>query len=108
MENEKKKGGKLIDISKKTFISVLILLFALVAVAIVLTYVLPKGEFLKNADGTLDYASYSVLEGASGINIFKGIFDGNGFIAVGHVFLFYPPRRRRIIKRRRIKSVKKF
>ncbi|MBO4323357.1 MAG: hypothetical protein J5836_01720, partial [Clostridia bacterium] len=68
------KGTKLIDISKKTFISVLILLFALVVGSIVLTYILPKGEFA-TVDGSVDYKSYSVIEGASGINIFKGIFS---------------------------------
>ena len=78
MSEEKKedlKGTKLIDINKKTFISVLILLFALVIGSIALTYILPKGEFGLNADGTTDYKTYIAIEGASGINIFKGIFS---------------------------------
>ncbi|MBQ9480734.1 MAG: hypothetical protein IJU84_01055 [Clostridia bacterium] len=75
MENtEKKKNDKLINIGKKTFISVLIMLYALVVLAIVLTYVLPKGSFGADADGNIDYDVYIRLENASGINIFKGIF----------------------------------
>ena len=69
------KGVKLIDINRRTFISVTILLFALLLGSIALTYILPKGEFGKFADGTTNYGEYIALEGASGINIFKGIFS---------------------------------
>ena len=69
MENK-----RLIDVSKKTFIEVTVLLVALMAAAILLTYIIPKGEFLKLPDGSTDYLSYSVKEGASGINLLKGIF----------------------------------
>ncbi|MBP5307591.1 MAG: hypothetical protein J6Z34_00460 [Clostridia bacterium] len=75
--NEKlpeRTDDRLINIGKKTFISVLIMLFALVAAAIALTYVLPKGAFGTKADGTPDYDVYVRLENASGINVFKGIF----------------------------------
>ncbi|MBO4594852.1 MAG: hypothetical protein J5697_04035 [Clostridia bacterium] len=71
----KQNGDKLIDIGKKTFLSVLALLFGLVVLSIILTFVLPKGEFGLNPDGTTDYSAYIPIENASGINIFKGIFS---------------------------------
>ena len=67
------KNQRLINIGKKSFISVLVMLFALLVVSVVLTYVLPKGEFGLNADGTVDYTAYHQLEGERGINIFRGI-----------------------------------
>ena len=73
MKNEK---NKLIDISKSTFISVLILLFLLIAVSTVLTYIIPKGEFgASTVDGkeTVDYLTYNALPDESGIPIWKGI-----------------------------------
>ena len=73
-----KKERKLIDISTKTFISVLALLFMLMMGAIVLTYVLPKGEFsttIVDGEEVVDYSSYNRIEDAKGINIFKGIFS---------------------------------
>ena len=73
MENT--KNNKLINISKKTFIGVAILLFLLMVVAIVLTYVLPKGEFGTFENGETDYATFIDLGKEGGINIFKGIFS---------------------------------
>ena len=73
MENTKNK--KLINISKKTFIGVAILLFLLMAVAIVLTYTLPKGEFGTLENGETDYTTFINLGKEGGINIFKGIFS---------------------------------
>ena len=72
MEN---KNNKLINISKKTFIGVAILLFLLMAVAIILTYVLPKGEFATLENGETDYNTLIDLGKEGGINIFKGIFS---------------------------------
>ncbi len=69
------KNNKLINISKKTFIGVAILLFLLMAVAIVLTYVLPKGEFAVLENGETDYHTLINLGKEGGINIFKGIFS---------------------------------
>lgn len=43
MQKQKSRNKGIMDISKKTFISVLVLLLSLMIVAIVLTYVLPKG-----------------------------------------------------------------
>ena len=69
------KNNKLINISKKTFIGVAILLFLLMAVAIVLTYVLPKAEFAVLENGETDYHTLIDLGKEGGINIFKGIFS---------------------------------
>ena len=76
--DEIRKERKLIDISTKTFISVLALLFLLMLGAIILTYVLPKGEFgtmVVDGEEVVDYSSYNRIDNASGINIFKGIFS---------------------------------
>ena len=73
MENT--KNNKLINISKKTFIGVAILLFALMIVAIVLTYTLPKGQFGTFENGETDYTTFIDLGREGGINIFKGIFS---------------------------------
>ena len=73
MENT--KNNKLINISKKTFIGVAILLFLLMIVAIVLTYTLPKGQFGVLENGETDYTSFINLGKEGGINIFKGIFS---------------------------------
>ena len=70
----KKNEKALINISKKTFIQVTVLLLCLMIAAIVLTYVIPKGEFGKTAEGETDYSVYVRSEDQSGINIFKGIF----------------------------------
>ena len=40
-----KTNERLININKKTFISVFVLLFLLIVFSMVLTYVLPKGEY---------------------------------------------------------------
>ena len=68
------KNDKLINISKKTFISVLIMLFALLVASIVMTYVLPKGHFALDSSGKEDYTKYVSDGNGGGINIFKGIF----------------------------------
>lgn len=69
--------NKVINISKKTFINVLIILFSLIIVSIGITYIVPKGTFeVINIDGeiTFNYSKYIPLENESGINIFKGLF----------------------------------
>lgn len=71
-ENE----NKLVNISRKSFISVLILLLVLMAVSVVLTYVIPKGAYQnKIVDGeeVIDYQSYIPLENESGIPVWKGV-----------------------------------
>ena len=64
---------KLVNISKKTFFSVLILLFILMVLSVVLTYVIPKGAFGKLEDGSFDYSVYTRLENEKGIAIWKGL-----------------------------------
>jgi len=81
-----KTNSKLINISKKTFISVLILLLALMIVAIVLTYVVPKGQFgTKVVDGeeVVDYQTYIALPNAKGIPIWKGLLAPFMLLASG-------------------------
>jgi len=65
--------NKLINISKKTFISVLVLLFILMAVSIALTYIIPKGEYGVTPGGETDYQTYIPLPDSSGIPIWKGV-----------------------------------
>ena len=69
------ENNKVINISKKTFISVIIILFSLIIVATALTYIIPRGMFetLPNSE-ELDYIKYVALTDTKGINIFKGIF----------------------------------
>lgn len=68
-------NDKVLNISKKTFISVIIMLSIVIIAAIALTYILPSGEFkIVLPDGTPDPNSYVLLENVKGINIFKGIF----------------------------------
>ena len=70
---EKKKGRTLINISKKTFIEVTVLLLVLLVFSIVLTYVVPKGEFGVTAAGETDYLDYRRLDDQSGIPIWQGL-----------------------------------
>ena len=68
-----KDRKSLINISKKTFFSVIALLLALMAVSIALTYVIPAGEFGTLPGGGTDYSVYTPLEGKGGIPILQGI-----------------------------------
>ena len=70
MENTKNK--KLINISTKTFIGVAILLFLCMVAAIVMTYVIPKSEFIYEGEKVIDVAT---LDEAGGIPIWKGILS---------------------------------
>ena len=69
----KKTNHKLIDISQKTFIAVLAMLLSLMIVAIVLTYVIPRGQFGVSPTGEVIYSEYIALEGEKGIPIWKGL-----------------------------------
>lgn len=80
-KNYKKKSvlmqNKVVDISKKTFINVMIILLSLLVFSIVLTYIIPKGKFFEEIiDGEviIHYDQYLEIEDAKGINILKGIF----------------------------------
>ena len=70
MENTKNK--KLINISTKTFIGVAILLFLLMVAAIVMTYVLPKSEFVYEGETLVGISSISEK---GGIPIWKGLLS---------------------------------
>ena len=70
-----KKKETLINISDKTFIRVTALLVALVFVSVVLTFIIPAGQFGENADGTVNYSEYTERSDIKGINIIKGIFS---------------------------------
>ena len=70
MENTKNK--KLINISTKTFIGVAILLFLCMVAAIIMTYVLPKSEFIYEGEKVIGVAT---LDEAGGIPIWKGILS---------------------------------
>ena len=71
MKNNEKA---LINVSKKTFIQVTVLLLSLMIAAIVLTYIIPRGQFGTLENGETNYLDYSRTEDGSGINILKGIF----------------------------------
>lgn len=62
MENK-----KIVNISRNTFISVVVILFILIVMSIGLTYLIPKGVMV---DGT-----YQVIENAKGISIWKGLLS---------------------------------
>lgn len=93
---EKQTNRTLINITKKTFIEVGVLLLVLLALAIVLTYLVPKGEFGVLPDGTPDYATYIPRGDIPGIPWYQGVFapilvffSADGLtLAVLCVFLF--------------------
>ncbi len=64
----------LVNISKKTFIQVTLLLAILLALAIVLTYVVPRGSFGTLPDGGTDYLSYTPRPDLPGVPLLRGIF----------------------------------
>ena len=70
-----KKKNKVVDISKKSFFTAVIVLFAFMVIATVLTFVLPKGVFAVDGQGNVDYSKYVALGSDGGINIFKAIFS---------------------------------
>ncbi|MBR2121922.1 MAG: hypothetical protein IJ930_03165 [Lachnospiraceae bacterium] len=74
MNNGTKNEKALINISVKTFIQVTLLLVILMAAAIIMTYIVPKGSFGTLPDGSTDYASYTVRNDIGGIPLPKGIF----------------------------------
>ena len=94
--SENKAEQTLISISKKTFIQVVALLFALLILSIVLTYIVPRGVFGVLPDGSIDYLNYTRRDDLSGIPIWQGIlapilvfFSDDGLtLAVLSLFLF--------------------
>ena len=73
MEKSKKEQPTLISISRKSFIQVTILLLLLLAVSIVLTYLIPKGEFGALPDGQTNYLDYIRRDDLGGIPLWQGI-----------------------------------
>ena len=73
MEKSKKEQPTLISISRKSFIQVTILLLLLLAVSIVLTYLIPKGEFGVLPDGQTNYLDYIRRDDLGGIPLWQGI-----------------------------------
>ncbi len=86
--------NKIINISKKTFFNVLIILGTLMILTIILTYIIPKGAYNIDANGNVLYDEYVSLPDAKGINIFKGLFSpvlllfANGGISVIMLSIF--------------------
>lgn len=70
MENSKNR--KLINISTKTFIGVAILLFLCMVAAIVMTFVVPKSEFVYDGETLI---GIQTLDEKGGIAIWKGILS---------------------------------
>ncbi len=72
-------NNKIIDINKKSFISIIAMLAALMIVSIIITYVVPKGTFGTRVDEfgneIIDYTQYISLPDSKGINVIKGIFS---------------------------------
>lgn len=88
MEENKSKPG--FDVSVKSFISAIIVVFVLMVIAYILTLTVPAGEYLRNADGTIaGEESFAYTEG--GIPFWKwllspvlvlGSSDGTTLIAM--------------------------
>ena len=94
--NKGKEKATLINISKKSFIQVTLLLLGLLALSIALTYVVPKGEFGVLADGQTNYLDYVRRDDLGGIPLWQGLlapilvfFSADGLtLAVLSLFLF--------------------
>ncbi len=71
--SEKKEKKALISISQKTFFQVVALLLGLVVVAIILTYIVPRGSFGVLPDGSPDYLDYTRRNDLSGIPVWQGL-----------------------------------
>lgn len=71
---ENKNRDTLINIPKRSFIEVTLLLLFLMTLSIVLTYIVPRGEFGVLPDGSTDYTNYIHRDDLSGIPLVKGIF----------------------------------
>ena len=71
---EKQTNRTLINISKKTFVEVAVLLVVLLAASIVLTYLVPRGEFGALPDGSPDYLQYIRRDDLPGIPWYQGVF----------------------------------
>ncbi|MBR0227856.1 MAG: hypothetical protein IJQ62_05845 [Clostridia bacterium] len=71
----RKPQKKLIDISQKTFLQVVLLLAGLMLLAILMTYIVPRGAFGVLPDGKADYTAYHEISGAGGIPLWQGLLS---------------------------------
>ena len=92
--NRKQKRKSLISISETTFVQVCVLLAVLLVFSIVLTYVVPKGEFALLANGEPDYLHYIRRDDLGGIPLWQGllapllVFTSNDGLALIMLSLF--------------------
>ena len=63
----------LINISRRTFLYITLLLAALMCLSIALTYLVPRGQFGALPDGQPDYLSYTRREELPGIPLWRGV-----------------------------------
>ncbi len=70
---EHKEKPTLISISRRSFLQVTVLLLALLAASVALTYLIPKGEFGLLPDGGTNYLDYVRLDRAGGIPLWQGL-----------------------------------
>ena len=75
MNQKKNRSGQpaLISINTRTFLQVTALLFALLIAAVVLTYLIPRGNFGILPDGSADYLTYIPRPDLGGIPILRGL-----------------------------------
>ena len=66
------KKSRVIDLPKATFVSVCLILLALIGLCIVLTWVIPRGEFAVSGEVT-DYSAYIRRDDLGGIPVLKGL-----------------------------------
>ena len=82
-------NDKIINISRKTFVSVILILSTLILFAIGLTYIIPNGAFKEVVDANgnviFDYSQYYEIDDVKGIPIWQGLlspilvlFSGDG------------------------------
>ena len=91
-----KRERTLININRRTFLQVLLLLCGLLAVSILLTYLVPRGAFGLLPDGSENYLDYRPRPDLPGIPVWKGLaapvlvfFSSDGLsLAMLSLFLF--------------------
>lgn len=71
------KENKIIDFNRRTYLAVVLMLFLLMILSIVVTYVVQQGSFATYIDAAgnevLDYTKYQKSQNQGGINVLKGL-----------------------------------